>query len=396
MIRVAFVNHHGGLPGGGEISLGTYLRRVPNGVTPYVFLFEDGAFAERLRSQNIRLHIVQASQGLMSVTRKTLRARLAADCFGQILRLSKLLRFFEIDVVVTSSMKAHVVGALAARLCGIPAVTWLQDLPEGPALKLIRTVSALCATHRISCSKAVAKRLALAHTTVVVPPVDLAYYGRALSQTESRISLGLPTDKLIFSIVGRVARWKGQDRFIRAAARVCAQSDSVYFAIVGSPTFPQDEEFASELVPLAMQLCITDRISFVPWLEDPRIAYAATDLICNASSAEPFGRTSAEAGAHGVPTLCFNDGGAYEAVLQSVTGAVVPAGDVEAFAAAMVAYAADPGALKPAGAAARVYAQRHDANRLAQEFFQIILRSCLNRDVARGEISGVLTAEAQR
>jgi glycosyltransferase involved in cell wall biosynthesis len=381
MIRVAFINHHGGVPAGGERSLEAYLCRVPNDIDPHVFLFEEGAYAQRVRDLNIPVYVVPASPRLMSVSRADIRPSYAWDGIRQALRLRKLLKSVDVDVVVTNSMKAHIVGAIAARLCGIPVVTWLKELPEGFALTLIRAVSRICATERIGCSRAVIRQLGLPRSTALVPPLDLATYGPAPPAETAKATLGLPPEKLIFSIVGRIARIKGQDRFLRAAACVCASRISnVHFAIVGSPTFPQDHAFVPELAELTAQLGIAERVSFIPWLEDPRVAYAASDLICNASSAEGFGRTSVEAALYGVPVLCFDDGGAGEAVLPAVTGTVVPAGDIEAFAAAMVAYASDPVALRRAGAAARVYAQRHDADQLATPFFEIIRRAASKRD----------------
>jgi glycosyltransferase involved in cell wall biosynthesis len=393
MIRVAFINHHGGIPGGGERGLQAFLRRVPSDIEDYVFLFEDGAFAEELRTLTHRVYVIQASQRLMSLTRDAIPANCVTDCIGQVLRLASLLRTFHINAVVTSSMKAHVVGAFAARLTGIPAITWLKDLPEGFALKLIRTISWTCATERICCSKAVAKRLGLRHSTVVLPPLELPHNGEIPTRENSRSFLALPKNKLVFSIVGRIAGWKGQDRFIRAAARVCAQTEAVHFAVIGSPAFPKDQEFAAELEPLARELKVADRVSFIPWLKDLRIAYAASDLICNASSAEPFGRTSAEAAAYGVPTLCFDDGGACEALVATVSGTVVPAGDTEALAAAMVAYATDSAALRRSGAAARVYVQRHDADRLAPTFFDVIRRACSTNEVFGRAISSGRSGE---
>lgn len=376
MIKVAFINSHGAVPGGSERSLEAYLRRAPSGICPYVVVFEDGSYADHLRALNIPVYVVAASSRLMSVTREHIHAADAVDGIRHAFRLVKLFRLCGIDVVVTNTMKAHIVGSLAARLCGIPAVTWWHDLPEGRALKLLRAMSAVCARERIACSRAVLKRFGLGHTTALAPAIELNTYADTPSKMEARMRLGLPQDKLVFSIIGRVAPWKGQDRFIRAAARVCDRTNAVHFSIVGSPTFPQDKEFAAELPELASHLGISQDVSFIPWLEDPKIAYAASDLVCNASAAEPFGRTSAEAAACGVPALCFDDGGAGEAVLPAVTGTLVPAGDVEAFAAAMAAYAADPPALHRAGEAARVYVQRQDADTLAESFYEIVRRAC--------------------
>ncbi len=374
-MRVAFINHHGAVPGGSERSLEVYLRRVPQGIDPFVVLFEDGVYADQLRALNIPVHVVPASRRLMSVTRAELHIGDAFDGTRQVLLVRKLLKSLHIDVVVTNTMKAHVIGAIAAWSCNVRVVSWWHDLPEGLSLWMLRAVSRLCAVERVGCSRAVVRRFALPRTTTLVPPLDLRRFAQAPPREHARALLGLPQDKLIFSIVGRIARWKGQDRFLRAAARVCAGTSNVHFAIVGSATFSQDGEFTPELAELADRLGITNRVSFIPWLDDPRIAYAASDLICNASSAEPFGRTSAEAGACGVPALCFDDGGASEAVLSPVTGMAVPAGNIEAFAAAMMAYAGDAAALRRAGAAARVYVERHDADRLATTFFEVVGRA---------------------
>ncbi len=378
MIRVAFINHHGGVPAGAERSLEAYLRRIPSDIDPYVFLFEDGAYAQLVRSLNIPVFIAPASQRLMSLSRAHLRTGDALDGIRQALRLRTLLKSLQVDVVVTNSMKAHIVGAIAARMCGIPVVTWLKEIPQGFALKLIRAVSRTCASERIGCSQAVVENLGLSRSTALVPALDLSTYAQPPPAATAKASLGLPADKLAFSMVGRIARIKGQDLFIRAAARLRDSGISnVHFAIIGSPTFPQDNDFMPELARLTAQLGMDEHVSFIPWLDDPTVAYAASDLLCNASSTEGFGRTSVEAGLYGVPVVCFDEGGAGEAVVPAVTGTVVRSGDVAAFAAAMAAYAADPAARKRAGAAAKVYARRHDADRLAISFFEIVRRASL-------------------
>ncbi len=374
-MRVAFINHHGSIPGGSERSLEAYLRRASLYCEAHVVLFEDGAYADELRAAGLSVHIAPASQRLLWTTRDELRAANFVDGLRHVVRVRRLLKSLRIDVVVTNSMKAHVIGALAAWLCGIRVVTWWHDLPEGSSLLLLRSISRLCATERVGCSEAVVRRFALPHTTALVPALELTRYVDPPSRTDAREQLGLPQNVLVFSIIGRIARWKGQDRFLRAAARVCRKWNNVHFAIIGSPTFDRDREFAPELLQLAAELGIANRVSFIPWLQDPIAAYAASDLVCNASEAEPFGRTLAEAAACGIPTLCFNDGGAPEAILSPITGTVVPTGDVAAFAAAMAAYAADPSMLRRAGAAARIYVERHDADRLSSVFFEIIRRT---------------------
>jgi glycosyltransferase involved in cell wall biosynthesis len=74
------------------------------------------------------------------------------------------------------------------------------------------------------------------------------------------------------------------------------------------------------------QLGVRERVTFVPWLDDVREIYAATDVNANCSTREPFGRAAVEAAACGVPTVCFDDSGAAETGVDGVTACTIAAG----------------------------------------------------------------------
>jgi glycosyltransferase involved in cell wall biosynthesis len=117
---------------------------------------------------------------------------------------------------------------------------------------------------------------------------------------------------------------------------------------------------------------LEESVIFVPWLDDPRLAYAALDVLCNCSTREPFGRAVVEAAACGVPTVCFDDSGAAETILDGVTGRTIPAGDEPAFAAAIVALLRDRATYDRVSTAAREEAVRFDAPRIASEMAAVI------------------------
>ena len=78
----------------------------------------------------------------------------------------------------------------------------------------------------------------------------------------------------------------------------------VRYAIVGAPMF-RDADFVDELHAFVAREGLGDRVHFVPWLDDVRLAYAATDINVNCSDDEPFGRTIIEAAACGVPSIAL-------------------------------------------------------------------------------------------
>jgi glycosyltransferase involved in cell wall biosynthesis len=231
----------------------------------------------------------------------------------------------------------------------------------------------LLSVERIGCSYAVAAALGAPPVTVINEPLDTRTYDDLPDKAEARRRLGIPDDLPLIAIVGRINRWKGHDRFLRIAARVNAVVPA-RFAIVGSPVF-RDEDFLPELHRLCDGLGIADRVTFVPWLDDPRMIYAAIDIHCNCSYAEPFGRTSTEAAAAGVPTICFRDGGSAETILDGLTGIAVAPDDERAFADAIIDYLQHPKSLAAAGRSAQELCARFDIVPASRTLFYVLQRA---------------------
>src|SRR5260370_7536893 len=62
-LRVAFVDHVGATAGGAEHTLATLLKHLPReAIEPSIVLFEDGAFAQRLRTAGWDVAIVPLHQ----------------------------------------------------------------------------------------------------------------------------------------------------------------------------------------------------------------------------------------------------------------------------------------------------------------------------------------------
>ena len=366
-LRVAFIDQVGAEAGGAEQTLATFLEHVPADIEPTAVLFEDGAFADRLRKLGIDVDVVDVPQAISSSTRERMHVA-AVGALPRVARgVARALSTRGIDVAYTNSMKAHLAGAFAARLARVPCLMHFHDIVDGTALTALRTAARFGSRKRIACSHRVADAVGLGETTVVYGPIDMTAYGQLPDRRTARAQLGLPADGPVVSIVGRINRWKGHDRFVRIAAEVLPFVPDAHFAIVGAPLF-RDGDFVPEIETLAERLSVREKITFIPWLDDVRTIYAATDVNVNCSTREPFGRAVVEAAACGVPSICFDDSGVSETLLDGVTGRGVPAGNEAAFAAAIVDLLRE----KRSCESVRAGAQRFDAPRIAEAMAAVI------------------------
>ncbi len=351
-----------------------FVDHLPSHITPVFFLFEDGEFAEQIRRKHGHAQILEMSARVATSSRERLNGSAVIDSLLLALRLSRKLKRAGVDVVLTNSMKSHIVGSLAAKIAGLPCVNFVHDLPTGKALFLLREASRFFANERLTCAPSVARNLRLPHTTAINTPIDLERYRSLPPAGVARRQLGIPDDGLpLVGLVGRIARWKGQDRFIRIAAEARTLVDCRY-AIVGSPIFGCEEGYVDEVHALVESLGLQDRFHFIPWQSDLTNVYAALQVLCNCSEREPLGRTICEAMASSVPVVCFEDSGMCDVFTPAEGITPISVGDDSAFARAVASLCGDGEKAAVQAAAASRAVSRLDAEKLSEAFAAILTR----------------------
>jgi glycosyltransferase involved in cell wall biosynthesis len=263
-------------------------------------------------------------------------------------RLRQALDELKPDVIHSNGIKTHLLTALTAR--SNQTVVWhVHDFlgPRPLAAKLLRWASRR-ATGALAISRAVATDAA---RVLAGLPIDLVY--NAIDVTEfspgpgdgnelDRLA-GLPPageDVVRVGLVAAYARWKGQDVFLHAAARVLREQPGrpIRFFVVGGPIYhTRGSQFSeAELRTLAAKIGLGDRVGFVGFQEDVAPVFRALDVVVHASTQpEPFGRTIVEAMACGRPVIVSNAGGASELFTHDHDAVGVPPGDAAALAAAV-------------------------------------------------------------
>jgi len=139
-----------------------------------------------------------------------------------------------------------------------------------------------------------------------------------------------PADHVV-GIAARLDPMKDHATFLEAAVRVAAADDAARFVAIGGG----NEPYASSLARHAAAIRLGSRLVWAGPTGDMPAAYNALDLaVLSSAFGEGFPNTVAEAMACGVPCVVSDVGDAAQVV--GDTGAVVPARDPAALAAAIL------------------------------------------------------------
>jgi glycosyltransferase involved in cell wall biosynthesis len=336
LFRVMYFDHTA-LLGGGEIALLNLVRKLDRElVYPVMVLCSDGPLAEALRPI-AEVHIVELSGAIRQAAKDGLGLKTFLK-MGQVFKTAlyiKMLRRFmcehRIDIVHTNSLKADIIGGIAARLAGIPVIWHVRDriagdyLP-GPVVKIFRFLAKWIPTFVIANSAATMQTLCLPEVSVKEKESRAVIHDgtRLLPEIVDR-----PIDGLLqVGLIGRICPWKGQDIFIQAVARVKRSFPNARFKIIGAALFGE-QEFESRIRALCTQLGLEDVVEFAGFCPDISLVLRDLDLVVHAStSGEPFGQVIIEGMAAGKAVVATNGGGVPEIVVHNETGLLVPMGDV--------------------------------------------------------------------
>jgi glycosyltransferase involved in cell wall biosynthesis len=252
-------------------------------------------------------------------------------------RLARLARAAHADVMHSFTVRTHLIGAIASQLSGVPLLWRICDdtMPRWAGSLFGRVPRCIVAV-----SQYIAAYYPNLRFTGFAP--DGARPPSPISRAAARAELGLRADELVVAHLGRLVRWKGQDVFIRALARVAQTIPNARGLIVGAWHAEDDkpgplgggETYYRELCALAEQLGAP--VAFIGFQSDPGKAYAAADIVAHTSTApEPFGRTVIEAMIAGRPVVAAN-AGALPEINTPGTGLLTLPGDANALADALV------------------------------------------------------------
>jgi glycosyltransferase involved in cell wall biosynthesis len=321
-----------------------------------VFL-DPGPWPQQLREAGFHVEVIPAG-----------RLRQARRWVATVVRLARVFRAREPDLILNWSAKTQLYGSPAAVLAGMRkrVIWWQQAIPKRDWLDGSATLLPAAAIGCYSQASARAQaRLFPKRPTFVVAA------GSPIPDTRtSPASLELPSDLPIVGLVGRLQPWKGQDRLLRAQAILRERGHRMHTVIVGGDSYGLSPEYASSLEPLVRELGLDDAVTMTGEVPDAGPYIQRVDILVNASDPEPFGIVILEGMARGVAVVAVNSGGPSEFVEDRQTGMLARSGDPEALADALEPLLVSPELREQIGRAGRErYLQEYTDAAMRRRFF---------------------------
>ncbi|MEE8438951.1 MAG: glycosyltransferase family 4 protein [Micropepsaceae bacterium] len=172
--------------------------------------------------------------------------------------------------------------------------------------------------------------------------IDLNQFDPSRFSNQSRNALreswGADEESSVVLLPGRLTRWKGQLVLIEALSRLSDRGTlpADLFAVIAGDAQGRNsyvEEIKHALAKPALKKIVT----LPGHITEMASAYLAADIVISASTKpEAFGRVPIEAGAMGRAVIATDHGGAAETILPGESGLLVPPGDADALADALV------------------------------------------------------------
>jgi glycosyltransferase involved in cell wall biosynthesis len=262
-------------------------------------------------------------------------------------KLIRLIRKEKPDIIHTHTAKAGTLGRIAGILTGVPCKVhtfhghvfhsyfgtvktkvfiWIERILAGFTDRII-VISQLQYDE-------------LCHEIKIAPPSKFSIIRLGFDLTEFlnsdvhrgklRRELNISEDTLLVGIVGRLTAVKNHAMFLKSAKKVSEKIANVKFIVVGGG------ELEPEMKELAVSLEIKDKVIFLGWRRDMPAIYADMDLVVLSSLNEGTPVTLIEAMASGKAVVSTAVGGVPDIVHDCQTGILVPSGDDERFADAIV------------------------------------------------------------
>lgn len=348
-MKILFYNHTGQASGAESLLLMILARLDRERFDPLVVCPEDGPLM-KLAAELAPVAAVESLQArftwrvdhLIGYLRSFLRV---------IHRFRQKVLSIKPDLIHANSIRAGLVATAATFGLKTRVVWHLHDLlPRHPLSSVIRASAFLSPrTQMIAVSQAVADNFIGAffplkkQVRAILNGIDLEKFQPSqTARQEIREEFQLEQAEPAIGIVGQLTPRKGQLELVRAFAQVLTEIPRATLLIVGAPLFNRDEEYAALLKETVRELGIAERVRFTGARSDVPAVMRALDLVVINSSAEPFGLVALEAMACGTPILAAVSGGIPELIEHNKNGWLVPQGDEQVLAAAIVNLSRQP------------------------------------------------------
>jgi len=285
--------------------------------------------------------------------------RLLSGTAGEVRRMAAFFRHHPVDLLHFNDTGCQP-ALMAARLAGIRCITGtLHSLPSYEAVDVdlvhrgiecagMRSLSAAIAPSEFSKRAWVRRtRVRPRRIRVIHNGVDAAAFRPGRPAEAVRAEVGVPAGCPVIGMTARLHPVKGHAHLLRALPQVLRAVPDAHLLLVGGG--PE----RARLEGLADEEGVGERVHFLGHRTDVADVTQLYDVTVLASHAESLPYTLIEAMLLGKPAVASRCGGIPEVVEDGVTGTLVPPGNPDALATAVIDLLAHPAKAREFGEAGR-------------------------------------------
>jgi glycosyltransferase involved in cell wall biosynthesis len=365
-MRVVYVLPHATRGGAERVTMDLLTLHDRRVVEPAAIFLEEGPLVAEAHALGIPAQVLRMPR---------MRNVVAAVAAKRVLA-SRLLTL-RADLVHGVMAWGHVYAGGAARIARIPEVWFQHDVPNWK--KLVNPLAALTRSRRILVNSSLTanaqrrfnpRRIRI---EVVHPGTRIPVEPRQARRARGRAALGYDGDAFLVGMVARLARGKGHPTLLHAARSLCSARADAAVVIAGEALFGLDQDYPAELMRLSEELGLAGRVRFVGGGLDAADVISALDVAVHVPDGpESYGLAVVEGMAAGTAVVAADSWAVREVATPGETAILVPPGDHEALAAALLALHDDPGRRERIGLAASAAAnERFDMKKTARRVEKI-------------------------
>lgn len=331
-MTVLFLNSSSDRYGSSRILIEVVTVYKNAGVTPVVVLSEPGPLQLHLQDLEIDVRI----QNLGILRRKYVNPLGVLNRIGKNFKayrfLDKLHREFDFQLVYSNTL-AVVVGAQWAKWHRLPHIWHIHEILLGPPplVSLLRKMLDSTTPSPIVVSNAVKlhweDRLKYSIPCVIHNGIP---YEEFLNAKRIPVQeLGIPENKVVITMVGRINPGKGQLFFLEMAKKISLTYPQCHFLLVGDP-YPGYENLEEEISYFILQNRLENCVTNLGFRDDIAAILNTTDVFVLPSILpDSLPTVILEAMAAACPVVATRSGGASEMILEGETGYLFPINDLD-------------------------------------------------------------------
>lgn len=327
-IKVLFVITKSNFGGAQKYVYDLATNLSPEKFTVSIALGGSGVLSGMLKESGLRVITIPSLDRDISITKDI-------ASFFSILRL---LYKEKPTVAHLNSAKVSGLGALAARIAGVPKIIFTahgwafnedRSFLSRLVIKTLSWVTILLSHKTIAVSDAIKKSTAnwpFVKNKIIVIKNGVAepkFLNREEARKElcSRTGKELPADAFIVGTVAELHKNKGLQYAIEAMAKITPNDPTLYYFIIGG-----GEEMGN-LQAIIRDRNIENRVFLLGFTQNASRFLTAFDIFVLPSLTEALGLVILEAGLAGLPVIATNVGGIPEIIENKQTGLLVPLRD---------------------------------------------------------------------